>query len=36
MAVPRSPIGSKGLRRLGFAAVQGCDCRVALLHIETL
>jgi hypothetical protein len=36
MAVPRLRDGRKVLNCLGFAVVQGWDCRGALLHIETL
>ncbi|MNH30931.1 hypothetical protein D3C79_912530 [compost metagenome] len=36
MGVPRSVDGRKPLNGLGFVLVQGWDCRVALLHIETV
>ncbi|MNN69853.1 hypothetical protein D3C81_1856720 [compost metagenome] len=36
MGVPRWLGGRKVLNWLGFALVQGWDCRVALLHIETV
>jgi hypothetical protein len=36
MGVPRWADGRKALKVFGFSWVQGCDCRRALLHIETV
>jgi len=36
MDVPSWLDGRKPLKRLAFVLLKGCDCRFALLHIETV